>query len=181
MEWDILITAGQTPRPASDIQPVMMNTVFIDAAPEGICPQAMPESGVSGGNVNIPEEVKVPASKAAVHAQILQDIAANKDVSSVLRTIWCKPFTAKLVDFVKDNVNIALQIIKSEYIKLLSAQSTGGKNYIRFSKLSHEKPNLYAFLNKHAEFEDDKVLACEQYLLGFITTDLPLAEQSIIV
>ncbi len=40
---------------------------------------------------------------------------------------------------------------------------------------------MYAFLNRRAEFDDDNVLSCEQYLLGFIATDKTLNEQSMIM
>ena len=40
---------------------------------------------------------------------------------------------------------------------------------------------MYQFLNRRAEFDDDNVLSCEQYLLRFIATDKTLSEESMIM
>ncbi len=74
-----------------------------------------------------------------------------------------------------------MTIVNSQHIMKLTPKAAGGQDFVGFSKLSCEKPNMYAFLNRRVEYDDDDVLACEQYLLGFITTDKTLSQQSMIV
>ncbi len=199
LELDILMSAGLHPWPATAILPLTMNNVFIEPGQPDAqvsvqqtssvsntvpAPQvhAAPMSSAVLDPIPVPEEVTVPTNVTEIYDQILKDIADDKDVLCTLRTVWCKcSTTGKLVDFVKENVNIAMALVKSENAMKLSTKSAGGKDYVGFSKLSHEKPNLYAFLSRRAEYDDEEVLACEQYLLGFIATEKSLSEQSMTV
>ncbi len=137
MERDISAAAGIQGCPATDIQLLTMNTLFIDVPQQ---PATVSQHPVTMNPVPAPtdavEEIMVPSSVAEVHDQVLKDIAENKDVRDVLHTIWCKPFQGNLVDFVKDNVHIALAISKSEQLTKLTPQASGGGSFIGFNRLS---------------------------------------------
>ena len=94
LEQDILISAGhEAPAPAG-IQPLTMNSMFIDVPPKRTLVQMSTVTAGPSGNQQeavqsaaqtvIHEEIIVPASVEEVHDQVIKDIAENKDVSQVL-------------------------------------------------------------------------------------------------
>ncbi len=68
-----------------------------------------------------------------------------------------------------------------EDIEAVSEQLRSLGNVIDYTKLSREKVNIYNFINRCAEFEDDDVLAAEQYIMHFTATDKTLSIQTNIV
>ena len=63
----------------------------------------------------------------------------------------------------------------------ITHKAVHGKDFIGFNRLSLDKPYIYAFLNRRAELDDDNVTAGEQYLLGFVRTDMALSDQTMLI
>ncbi len=192
----MLLAGGQQPCPISDILPMTVNAVFLDiphqvntgppASADGSHPSNPPKStGEHHGNLDpltLQEEVIVPADVQAIYDNAILEIADNKDPTQTLRSIWCKESsTGKLVDFVKENMNIALSLVNSEHILKITHKAVYEKDFIEFNRLSLDKPHIYAFLNRRAELDDDDVTAGEQYLLGFVRTDMALSDQTMLI
>ena len=81
----------------------------------------------------------------------------------------------------QENIGTVMDLSASQEIGTLGKMSAGDGGYADFAQLSREKPHVYLFINKRAEFDDDKITACEQYLTKFITTTKTFSEQTIYI
>lgn len=184
LENNILRSNGLQTRPASSIQLMMIDALTINIPDlQQQQPMATHVPPACSALVQHGESTEnaVPTSVAEVHLAILQSAAKNEDVTQALTTVWCKLYQGSMKQFVQDNVHIVQDLASGDAIASVAGELKLSGNFGDFSRLSHEKPNIYKFLNQYAEFDDDNITAATQYLLGFTATDKQWDTQAVIV
>ena len=186
-ENEILWSHGLAQKPASEVLPMQVQTLTIGVPDKAqqpqftytlssatITPSAVPSESVIAGEMSVTAEGLLNCIDAGITELSIEESAGNSDTSvlhlEILKTIingekfvdkmkkvWCKPYTKNMHQFAQDNNMIALGLEQAEEVLTLGKMSTGKGGFTDYSCLSMEMPNIYSFINKRAEFDDNEI------------------------
>ena len=129
MESNVLKAAGVQPLLQSIVLLMMMDSLIMNI------PQNIPVSTAVSAVIqsdhppvvlpvqeNELQEVLVFSDVDQIHANILCAVTRNKDIVQMLTTVWCKPFSGTIQQFIKENAHIIMLLSAMEDIESVSQQ-----------------------------------------------------------